>query len=81
MKVFELLNFNRESIKIMRRCGVRLNDVDYIGLFVEYRRMVAEGEKVTYVVARLAEKYAISVRQVYVLVKRMNMDCRMDAAG
>lgn len=79
MKVFELLEFNRESIKIMRRAGVKLNDVDYIGLYSEYNQMVKDGEKVTYVAARMAEKYGVSVRQVYVLVKRLGKDCKMDA--
>ena len=41
--------------------------------------MVKDGEKVTYVAARLAEKYGVSVRQVYVLVKRLGNDCKMDA--
>lgn len=79
MKVFELLEFNRESIKIMRKSGVRLNDINYISLYMEYMQMVNKGEKVTYAVARMAEKYGISVRQVYVLVKRLGNDCKMDA--
>lgn len=79
MKVFELLEFNRESIKIMRKSGVRLSDINYISLYMEYMQMVNGGEKVTYVVARMAEKYGISVRQVYVLVKRLGNDCKMDA--
>lgn len=79
MKVFELLEFNRESIKIMRKSGVRLNDINYISLYMEYMQMVNKGEKVTYAVARMAEKYDISVRQVYVLVKRLGNDCKMDA--
>ena len=79
MKVFELLEFNRTCLKLMKDNGVKLNDVEYISLFADYMDMKNESYKVTYIVAHLAEKYGISVRQVYALVKRMGSDCKMDA--
>lgn len=75
------MEFNRISLKLMKDNGVKMNDVEYICLYQDYMKMKGMHNKVTYIVARLAEKYGVSVRQVYVLVKRMERDCRMAAVG
>lgn len=66
MKVIEILNLNRELLIYFQKAGIRLDDVQYIDLFNEYRSMSAQGEKVSYIVARLASEYAVSERKVYV---------------
>lgn len=81
MKVFELLEFNRTCLKLMKDNGVKLNDVEYISLFADYMDMKDKSYKVTYIVAHLAEKYGVSVRHVYALVKRMGSDCKKSAVG
>lgn len=81
MKIFELLEFNRTCLNLMKDNGVKLNDVEYISLFENYMEMKDKHYKVTYIVAHLAEKYGMSVRQVYTLVKRMGKDCKMYAVG
>ena len=75
MKVIEVLEFNRELIKRFKLAGIRLEDADYIDLYTEYKQLTAQGEKVSYVVAHLAEEYAISERKVYSLIKRFQADC------
>ena len=75
MKVIEVLEFNRELIKKLRKAGIRLEDADYIDLYTEYKQLTARGEKVSYAVAHLAEEYAISERKVYSLIKRFRSDC------
>ena len=75
MKVIEVLEFNRELIKKLRKAGIRLEDADYIDLYTEYKQLTARGEKVSYVIAHLAEEYAISERKVYGLIKRFRADC------
>lgn len=45
MKVIEILNLNRELLKICRDVGIRLDDVLYIELYNDYNRLLAEGEK------------------------------------
>ena len=62
MKVIEILNLNRELLIFFQKAGIRLDDVQYIDLFKEYRTLSAQGEKVSYIVARLATEYAISER-------------------
>ena len=75
MKVIEVLEFNRELIKRLKLTGIRLEDADYIDLYTEYKQLTAQGEKVSYTVAHLAEEYAISERKVYSLIKRFRSDC------
>lgn len=69
MTIFEVLNFNRELLERLRRIGVRLEDTAYIDLFVDYNNMVGAGDKVSYAVAVLADKYDVSERKVYSLIK------------
>lgn len=89
MTIFEILNFNRELLERLRRIGVRLEDTAYIDLFVDFNNMVGAGDKVSYAVAVLADKYGVSERKVYSLIKRFRSsampicpaknDCNLDA--
>lgn len=76
MKVFELINFNRELLKKLQKAGTRLDDAQYIDLYSDYVDMYKRGEKVSYIVAALSEKYAVSERKVYSLLKRFQSDCK-----
>ena len=77
--MIEILKINRELLKICRDVGIRLDDVLYIELYNDYNRLLAEGEKVSYIVAVLAERYAVSERKVYALLKRLRADCNLCA--
>lgn len=79
MTIFEVLNFNRELLERLRRIGVRLEDTTYIDLFVDFNNMVGAGDKVSYAVAVLADKYGVSERMVYALIKRFRTDCNPGA--
>lgn len=75
MKVIEILNFNRELLKRLQMVGIRLEDARYIDLYMDYTRLLDQGEKVSYVVAVLSERYSVSERKVYDLIKRFQRDC------
>lgn len=77
--MIEILKLNRELLKICRDVGIRLDDVLYIELYNDYNKLLAEGEKVSYIVAVLAERYAVSERKVYALLKRLRADCNLCA--
>lgn len=79
MTIFEILKFNRELLERLRNIGVRLEDTRYIDLFGEFNDMVGSGDKVSYAVAVLAEKYGISERKVYSLVRHFRNDCNPGA--
>jgi hypothetical protein len=70
MKTIELLKFSEEFLRKIDKTGIRTNDVNYISLYDEFIKMKDAGEKTAYIVAVLAEKYGISERQVYYLIKR-----------
>lgn len=79
MKVIEILNLNKELLKKFQTAGIRMEDVEYIDLFNEYLALVTQAEKVSYIVATLADKYTISERKVYDLIRRFKSDCNLSA--
>ena len=79
MKVIEILNLNKELLKKFQTAGIRMEGVEYIDLFNEYLALVTQGEKVSYIVATLADKYTISERKVYDLIRRFKTDCKLSA--
>ena len=77
MKVIEILNFNRELLKRLQAAGIRLEDARYIDLYADYNPPTrSRWKKVSYAVAVLSEKYSVSERKVYALVKRFQSDCK-----
>jgi hypothetical protein len=76
MKVIEVLNFNKELLNKIRSTGIRLDDCRYIDLYGEYQTLYIQGEKMTYIATFLSEKYGISERKFYSLVKRFNSNCK-----
>ena len=76
MKIIEVLKFNRELIKRLKIAGIRLEDEEFVDLYTDYTNLLKRGEKVSYIVARLSERYAVSERKVYTLIKRFKSDCK-----
>lgn len=79
MTIFDFLKLHRDLFTFCRRVGLRLNDVKYIDLFRDYSTLLQAGNKITYIVAVLAQRYHISVRKVYGLLKRFKNDCNFPA--
>lgn len=57
------------------RMGAKLNDIRYLDLYSEFKLMKSQGEKTTYCIAYLAEKYSISERTIYEVFKRFKKEC------
>lgn len=74
MKIYELLDFNKELLKRLCFAGIKPEDYKYADLFADYERLNREGEKKTYIVATLADKYGISERQVYAVIGRLSQE-------
>lgn len=72
MKIIEVLKFNRELIKRLKTAGIRLEDEAYVDLYTDYTTLIGRGEKVSYIVAHLSDKYAVSERKVYDIIKRFS---------
>lgn len=70
MKVIDVLSLHRELLIKLDDNGIRLEDARYVDLYSDYNRMLADGDKVSYIVVVLARKYQICERKVYQLLKR-----------
>ncbi len=75
MTVFEILKFNKELLGRLIEIGFKPEDCKYIDLYSNYERMRKDGDKVTYIVSVLADRYAVSERKVYGVIKRFGKDC------
>ena len=76
MTVFEILNFNKELLNRLTEIGYKPEDCKYIDLYSDYERMRRNGDKVTYIVNVLADKYDVSERKVYGVIKRFGKTAR-----
>ena len=79
MKIIDVLKFNRELIKRLRIVGIRLEDEQFVDLYTDYTVMRQGGENVSYIVGVLADRYVISERTVYSLIKRFSSECNLFA--
>lgn len=61
------------------RLGIKQDDVRYIDLYSEFEEMKNRGEKTTYAVLYLANKYSICERKAYDVIKRFGKCCTLDA--
>lgn len=75
MKPIELLKLFRSTFISFLDNGIRMEDVRHIDLYDDYSRLTMHGEKVTYVVSLLADRYDVSERTVYNIVSRLGRDC------
>lgn len=79
MTLFEALKFNREPLEMLIKLGLKQDDVRYIDLYSEFEEMKHRGEKTTYAVLFLANKYSICERKVYDVITRFRKCCTFDA--
>lgn len=76
MTIYELLKFIGEPLERLTNAGIKAGDYKYIALYEDYRKARKTGEKLGYIVAVLAERYGVSERTVYDVVKRFGQDCK-----
>ena len=69
--------FSSEMLKRLHECGIRIDDYKYLPMLVEYEDMTLSGEKKTYVVASLSEKYGMCERKFYKVIARLMKDCQI----
>ena len=79
MTLFEILNFNKELIDRLISVGVKLDDCRYVTLYADYMKMRRRGEKVTCIVTVLSDRYKVSERKVYNIIKKFETNCTAGA--
>ena len=72
MNAFELLTIHRNVLELMSSVSIEVGDVKYIDMYKEYRHMVDEGHKVTYIVQYLSDEYGVSESTVYRTIKKLS---------
>ena len=81
MKVIEILKICENFLKILQDECINVDDARYISLYEEYKAIVGNGGKTTYAVTMLSNKYNISERKVYYLIRSFDRDCKIIADG
>ena len=76
MQVFEMLSLCQELIGRMKANNIKVEDVEYLPLFEEYRSMKERGEKVTYIMTYLSEKHNVSERTLYRVFALFMRECK-----
>lgn len=70
--VAELLNLNERYFQLLNDNGVRIEDVQYLDLYRDYKRLSADGLKQSYIVAHLSDEYDIPERTIYRVIARLS---------
>lgn len=74
MRIYEFICANRSALELLDRTGINLALVNHVEMYKEYKRMVQEGNKKTYVVQVLSDKYGLSERSIYKIVGKMDVE-------
>lgn len=80
MTVYEALKLCGGVIETLEKAGVKPGDHKYLRMFEDYTEARNRGEKVCYTVAILAERYGVSERTVYDVVRRLGSVCKSVSA-
>lgn len=70
MTRYEILKMNEQLFRLMNDNGIDTKDIQYLPMVEEFRKMKSKKHKVNYIVCFLSEKYAMSERGIYKIVKR-----------
>lgn len=77
MNAFELLTIHRNVLELMSSVSIEVGDVKYIGMYKEYRHMVDDGHKMTYIVQYLSDEYGVGESTVYRVIKKFSEDVEL----
>jgi len=71
MKRADLILFNEELMRKLRKAGVRPDDYKYADLYREYQRLMRTDSSRKVIILSLAERFGYTDRQVYNIIKHM----------
>lgn len=72
MTVYELMRANETQFRLLGEVAPKLHLIAYLDLFKEFKQLKKEGYKVSYLAATLSDKYNISERNFYKIIRRFN---------
>lgn len=71
MTQFELIKTNETILKAMLRYKIGILEVNNLMIYEEYKARKVRKEKIGYIMCSLKDKYNITERSIYGIVKRM----------
>ena len=71
MTIYELISENLPILRQLHRNGVSSAYIQYLPIYEEYKRLVADGNKVRWVAQHVADRYGYKERMVRLIVKMM----------
>ena len=76
MRIIDLVEFNRELLQRMNEAGIRLEDYKYCDLYRDYLKLSETMNTRKEVILTLAERHHISDRQIYNILKHLEMSVK-----
>lgn len=73
MRRIDLVEFNKELLQKLNEAGIRLDDYKYCDLYRDYLKLSEAMKSRKAVILTLAERHHISDRQVYNILKHLEM--------
>ena len=70
MTRYEIIKLNEQLFRLLNDNGIDTKDLNYLPMVEEFRKMKSKKHKVNYIVAYLSNKYGITGRGIYKIVKR-----------
>ena len=76
MRRIDLIEFNTELLQKLKEAGIQLDDFKYCDLYRDYLKLSETMGSRKEVILSLAQKHGISDRQVYNILKRLEMSVK-----
>ena len=73
MRRIDLVEFNKELLQKLNEAGIRLDDYKYCDLYRDYLKLSEAMKSRKAVILTLAERHHISDRQVYNILRHLEM--------
>lgn len=79
MKVYEILKLTEGVLKTLQDSCIKIGDIDYLQMYDDYVNLIHQKHKKSYVIAVLSDRYKVSERQVYYVIRRFSKECKIRA--
>lgn len=70
MRIADFIRLHKGMMDLLSKYDVKMDDFKYVEMFEDYDSMIKEGNKVTYIVSYLSDKYSLSEASVYRILKK-----------
>lgn len=78
MTTYQLLRANESLLRLIAENKINIIDVTHLEIYSQFEQMKEEGHKVGYITVYLADKYGMTERGIYKVVKRLGSKVKLD---